>query len=887
MKTICDPLDLKNESDVEMFFLLPLLKHLGYANKQIKNKKTLKELGVRKSPRGKEHLYRPDALVAASKSAQFIVEAKSPSENLDNWMWQPKAYAFLMNSSQSKMNPVQFYLLSNGLETRVYRWDYDQPIFRRLHHDIQIGSPSLDELRDILSPASLRVNSPALDSSPAALQLTKPTIDEINEAFTRCHQLIYKNDNISQSAAFFEFVKIISLKLISDKHVRDLLGDKAKKDTFNVDPSKVKFSTVWVEAQEPDSINPLSDIWFSSFIKSMEKDIGAGLRRRIFESNGSINLSAETIKEVVKILEGKFLFGIDADLNGRLFETFLSATMRGKDLGQYFTPRSVVKLGVKLARIRVDLDDPEKSERVFDGCCGTGGFLIDVLADMWNKIDAAIGKTPEEKQYAKDIVKTSHIWGCEIAKDPNLARIARLNMYLHGDGGATIFNLDGLDKRLEKRPQDTPDQEREKDDFAKIVKQPNGYFDVVVTNPPFAKTYKLSGEEEERYSDKVLQDYQLLAYETPKKELRSNLMFIERYHDLTKPGGRILTVLDDGILSGEKYAWFRRWIFEHFIVKAVISLPGDAFQRSKARVKTSLLILQKKMMKDESQCDVFMYPCKYVGLDDPSRARTLPVDKELRKKARNEIKTVSDKYERYCAGKAPQGCVVPAEKVTDRLDVKHCLVRRGSSAKSWKSHGITVVKLREIATEKQFSESDIIDCAQSTEEETYLRVTYSGEAQRGDAVDPSATKHSKLYRVHEGDIAISNIAATYGSVAYIGSETDGCVVSNEYTILTPNDDIPGRVLWILLRSSVFRSEMLLAATGANRTRVRWGLIKDIALPLPDIEGRAELNQAVIDSENMMKKAQEKKSQAIHNASQSLLLESPLATTVLEAFKPPK
>ncbi len=94
----------------------------------------------------------------------------------------------------------------------------------------------------------------------------------------------------------------------------------------------------------------------------MEKDIGAGLRRRIFEPNGSINLSAETIKEVVKTLEGKYLFGIDADLNGRLFETFLSATMRGKDLGQYFTPRSVVKLGVKLARIRVDIDHPEKSD---------------------------------------------------------------------------------------------------------------------------------------------------------------------------------------------------------------------------------------------------------------------------------------------------------------------------------------------------------------------------------------------------------------------------------------------------------------------------------------------------------------------------------------------
>jgi len=44
----------------------------------------------------------------------------------------------------------------------------------------------------------------------------------------------------------------------------------------------------------------------------------------------------------VRRLEHTFLFGIDVDLNGRLFETFLSATMRGKDLGQFFTPRSIV-----------------------------------------------------------------------------------------------------------------------------------------------------------------------------------------------------------------------------------------------------------------------------------------------------------------------------------------------------------------------------------------------------------------------------------------------------------------------------------------------------------------------------------------------------------------
>lgn len=887
MKTFCALADLKNESDVELFFIAPLLTALGYKNSQIKNKSSLKELGVRKSPRGKATNYRPDFFVTVSRSAQVVIEAKNPSENLDAWTWQPKAYSVILNSERSDSNPVQYYMLTNGLETRVYRWDYDIPVYRKLHNEMTIASPALDELRDIISPSALKSKVPVFGSQTTLLDLTKPGIEVINEAFSKCHQLIYKNDNISQSAAFFEFVKIIALKLISDKHVRDLLGADAEKDSFSVDASKVKFSTVWIDAQEPNSVNPLSDIWFRSFIDSMEKDIGAGLRRRIFEPNGTINLSSETIKEVVRVLEGKFLFGIDADLNGRLFETFLSATMRGKDLGQYFTPRSVVKLGVRLARIHVDVDYPEKSDRVYDGCCGTGGFLIDVLADMWAKIDEVSGKTPEEKTRAKDVVKSHHIWGCEVGKDPNLARIARLNMYLHGDGGATIFNLDGLDKKLKKRPQDTPDQEREKEDFAIISKEAKGFFDVVVTNPPFAKSYKLSEEGEDRYSDALLREYNLLGFEVQKKELRSNLMFIERYHDLLKPGGRLISVLDDGILSGPKYAWFRRWIFKNFIVKAVVSLPGDAFQRSKARVKTSLLVLQKKANKDESQCDVFMYPCRYIGLDDPSRVRSMPIDAVNREKAKGEIADASSKYDRFCSGKAPKDFTVPGDKITDRLDVKHCLIKRGASKSSWKNSGFTIVKLKDIADEKKFPPEDVIDCQNHGEVETYLKVTYSGEAQRGDDIDPTTTQHQKLFVVRKGDVAISNIAATYGSVGHVGEDVDGCVASSEYTVLTTKNNIPPRVLWVLLRSRVFRSEMLLAATGANRTRVRWALIKNLELPLPDKDQCRKLDAAIQKAEEEERAARLSKSNAISTAEGSFLLESDLADTILDAFKPPK
>jgi type I restriction enzyme M protein len=65
------------------------------------------------------------------------------------------------------------------------------------------------------------------------------------------------------------------------------------------------------------------------------------------------------------------MFGIDEDLNGRLFETFLSATMRGRDLGQFFTPRSVVKMMVRVARLRCT---PDHQDRVLDAAADRVDF---------------------------------------------------------------------------------------------------------------------------------------------------------------------------------------------------------------------------------------------------------------------------------------------------------------------------------------------------------------------------------------------------------------------------------------------------------------------------------------------------------------------------------
>ena len=252
-------------------------------------------------------------------------------------------------------------------------------------------------MQNVLERNSIITN---VRQSSEVLEMVRPSLSEVNTAFGWCHQHIYRKDNISQSDAFSEFVKLISLKLLSDRCIRDTYSEVLEQDVFEIRTDDVQFSQAWIRQNETNTPNPVSEILFRQFMDEMERDVARGIRKRIFEAGSQIKLKPETIQGVVKKIEKLFLFGIDADLNGRLFETFLNATMRGKDLGQFFTPRSLVKLGVKLAQLKVDTllqDGSRHTDLVLDACCGTGGFLIDALADMQVKVDVRADLAVDQK----------------------------------------------------------------------------------------------------------------------------------------------------------------------------------------------------------------------------------------------------------------------------------------------------------------------------------------------------------------------------------------------------------------------------------------------------------------------------------------------------------
>lgn len=880
---------LTNEADVEACVVEPLLRALGYKGKAIRRKQSLKQLLVRRSPRDKGSRYAPDFAIVATKKLRLLVEAKSPSENLDDHTWQPRAYGILLNGEEDPSVDVSHYVLTNGRETRLYDIKLNRPLYQSPTPVIALDIDELATALADINAKNLGVNLQRDRIVRSTMVLRKVSIAEANAVFSSCHQIIYRKDNISQAAGFSEFVKIIALKLLSDRKIRDNIGVTPDREgNYEVPTETVEFSTTWIEQNGGIDANPLNKMRFRTFMEEMERDIALGKRKRIFDRDEEIRLKPETIYGVVKRLEELFLLGIDADLNGRLFETFLNATMRGKDLGQFFTPRSVIKLGIKLANPQVAQKTIAqqyppynlKSDLILDGCCGTGGFLIDALSEMWAKVDDRKDLSPEQKKWVRKDIADNCIFGIDVAQDPKLSRIARLNMFLHGDGGSKIFHLDALDKHIAVEPADSAETAKEKEEFTKLTE--TGRFDLVLTNPPFAKALDKKSANEKRILDQYT-----VSNAFQKKSVRSSLLFIERYHELLRDGGLLLTVIDDGILSGTTYAAFRNDLRRWFIIKAIVSLPGDAFQRSNARVKTSFLLLQKRAAGDQStQPDAFVYPCRSVGVDDPKRQRMKSSDPIARRDADEEIEVVAREFERFSKGFGNDKFTVPGPRLLDRLDAKACLFEPNSRARSWLGRGLDVKRLDELVQERPYDPEEKIE-AEAAEGMESLIVKYDGSCLTGPAIDSQNSSYAYFWRVATNDIVLSNISAALGAVTVITPDVDGALVSNEYTVLRALPDVDPYVVTAILRSSRGRAEMLLSATGANRTRVSWTEIRSIHLPFPKKCHQSrltDLKKEKLRLEKELRASVKQEESALYSA---LDLDDEDADVILAAFKPPK
>jgi type I restriction enzyme M protein len=832
----CDSTDLSNEASVESFFVSRLLDDLGYEDKEIKPKRSIDELYVARG-RSRE-LYKPDYLIVAGKRPRWLIDAKSTNEDVEDYTYQGAGYALALNREYTD-RPLRFFMLTNGLLTRVYAWDQRDAILSLRFADFVSGNTRFEALKRLLAAETVRKGWEGAKPSRSTRVLLRPTIDEVKKAFKRCHRLIWKAEKMSPQASFLEFAKLLFIKLWEDRKLRDdpeLLALISSGEPIPTD--RLRFSGTWISAQETSEPNPVAKILFRQLSESLEQEIADRKRKRIFDPGEGLNLAPGTIKRVVRELEGFYLFGIDEDLNGRMFEAFLTATMRGQDLGQYFTPRSIVKLMSRLAK---PIASAEKVEHVIDACCGTGGFLIEALTDMRGQVYSNPALTKTERATLLDNVANEAIFGIDAGKDPPVARIARINMYLHGDGGSRIYMTDGL-RRIPEPSGADPLEVRQEVAELKGLLAAGPTFDVALTNPPFSMDYSMADEAEAE----VLSGYELLTFEGKRRQsLRSSVMFIEQYWRLLAPGGRFLTVIDDSILGGRNYAFVRDFIRDRFIIRGVISLHGDAFRRAGARVKTSILYLTKRVSPHDSQPAAFVYETRYIGLDDVPPTTRPSVAQLAKAAAETEIEEVVAASDDYRAGKTGPW-LVSADKLGGRLDAKYLKpwTVRDLEAR-WVAEGADVRSLEDLV--------EPVTTPVTLEPESeyqFLRVTYDGRAESGERALGKEVSYSTIGKATEGDIVVSNINAVNGAICVVPSGVDELLVSNEFTVLRLKPDVAADpyYLWSLLRTPGVVAEWLSAASGVGRHRVNWETLRVQRLPilaLPDQQAIGEKHRQAL------------------------------------------
>lgn len=880
----CSKSDLDNEASVERFFVDRLLKQLGYKDSEIKPKSSIDSLPI---PKGREtEEYKPDYVLTCGGKPRVVVDAKAVGENLGDWVLQCQGYSVALNRRYQGDNPVHYYMLTKGTKTEIYRWDEDKPILTVRFSEWSQDSVEWQEVKEILSAEKARDGwraSRVERSSKDMLSFQKPEVDEVRALFRLCHDLIWKAEKLNPSAAFFEFVKLMFVKIYEDRrlHTDDELS-RMIEGRGAVPSSEVRFCVRWIESLEDTHDNPIDALLFSNLMDDLEKEIQRGNKKRIFPKDESIRLAPGTIKAVVERLQHVDMWGIDEDLNGRLFEEFLSSTMRGQELGQYFTPRSIVKLMTRLARPQA-----KKSEMdtCLDACCGTGGFLIEVLTVMRNRVRGNKALTSDERDALLREMADEAIYGIDAGREPLMAQIARINMYLHGDGGSRIYALDALDKNMSPSSAATPQEEQYVEELDELVRE-GLKFDLVLTNPPFSMSYSDERPEEGR----LLKQYELREYEytgnrSGRKSLRSSVMFLERYHDLLKPGGHLMTVMDDSVLSGKSRRFARDWLRDNYVVKAVISLPGDAFQRVGARQKTSILYLKKKESPSEQQSSIFMEECVAVGLEDKPQRTPESERREARRATREEVESISEEFRRFEAGEEDEWLVGP-EDIDDRLDVKYCRPHDNPARNLWQDNDLPLVTIEDAV---ELVEDTVRPENHPDEEFTFLEVSYAGEGRKGETKFGSEIGYSEVKRGQPGDVVMSHINAVHGALCVLSESLSDVVISKEYSILrvTEEEKFDPLYLKLILRSPEFRAMLLSRSSGGGRHRVDWDALRNLKIPAMALEKQRAITSDIRRAKDLRQQADELEKESVDTLWDQLHLRNEEALHRLKAAGPPQ
>lgn len=573
-----DFFELKPEEIVRQLYAYKLIETYGYP-KELLDFEVLTTFAGREKIREK----RIDIAIyenSKKKKISTIIEVKRPNVTDENKIeGDESSTPKEQMASYCKQNQVQIGVIANGGNLLKF---YKFPDF-----DNELSLTTFPSYKESIDDW---VNGQRFTLKQLMIydRLNNETLKEI---ISDVEQRFGAND--SSDKAFDELFKLIFTKLYDEKMSADdadaisnqmRYGNKSLKEIDDRQFRTLEFRSKEQERAD-DVYKNISDL----YERAKKKWPG------VFPSNSKLEMQKATVKSCVKELQNVKLFNSNLEVVDEAFEQLVNKGQKG-DMGQYFTPRYVIDMCVKML-------NPSPDEKMIDTAAGSCGFPMHTIFHSWNILNPNkdnLFTTAKRSQREEDYVK-ENVFGLDFSEKS--VRVGRMLNIVAGDGHTNVIELNTLDyenwTKDYVRNEEWSDKYREGFDRLKnISRNPKADsdrerfkefdFDIVMANPPFAG--KLTNKEQ-------LRQYLLGRKEGDEKADLQNtigrdVLFIERNIDFLKPGGRMAVVLPQGRFNNSDEKYIRNYILERCRLLGVVGLHGYVF-KPHTSTKTSVLFVQK------------------------------------------------------------------------------------------------------------------------------------------------------------------------------------------------------------------------------------------------------------------------------------------------------
>lgn len=624
---------LKDEEYVRAWLVVRLIHKLGYPTSSVELEKTY-TIG-RPSPTRAQIDIRIHDKRRSRSQVYMLVETKRP-DDFDSYvnLIEDQLFATGRDEHSRGLRYIAWYTVEfNGDEPRDRCIVVDFRKFTEHRAWVEAGEPG-HNLDLPVEYGTLRKTKYVRGKTDLRTDLTREELTKLQKDF---HNRLWGGAKMGDADIFNNLLKMFIAKIYDEKTTEEGKAYRFQTEIKDGSPESAE-----------DILTKVDKLYQEALRRYFNYDADALRAATIQKEKFKPEKVAYVMErlESISITENQF----EDDVLGVFFEAIVRTGFK-QEKGQFFTHTNIVRFILYALELdtwvieRVNSGNPS-IPYVIDPSCGSGTFLIEAMKLMTQAVvqprQGAL--KPGSSRMVKDYVaewfqpyaaskNIQNRWAREfvfgIEDNEDLALATKVNMILHGDGNANIQKGDGLsalDKYQIARLKSAVSSQNHPYKLDR-----NEQFDAVISNPPFSL----------KEDPRTLAEYKGRFLYAEKKN--SENLFIERWYQLLKPGGRMGVVLPDSVFDTNENLYIRLFLYRFFFLKAVVSLPQVTFQPY-TPTKTSLLFAVKKTNSEVRQWDDAWREAsrEYKKLRDSNLVKSILTNDRLRNglidlASRNEI----------------------------------------------------------------------------------------------------------------------------------------------------------------------------------------------------------------------------------------------------------